>query len=364
MNLNDICQSALRQGASDIHLKGGRPPLVRVDGRLIPLIGAKELSGTVVGQLAFDILSPIQREQFKKDLEIDLSIALQSLGRFRVNIFKQRQQVGIALRVIPDTIPSIASMNLPPVLAKLASEERGLILLTGVTGSGKSTTLAAMVEEINTTTAKHIITIEDPIEFSFKDKLSMFSQREIGVDSRSFAAALRAAMRQDPDVILVSEIRDKETMEIALSAAETGHLVLASLHALNAPEAITRVVDFFDAQHGQAVRHMLSGTLKAIISQRLVPQQPSGRVAALEVMVNRGAVTECIQQASRTKEIPDFLIQGTAQYGTQTFDQALFWLHEDEAISKEDALRFSDHPEDLEMRFAGISADEWKRPID
>ena len=364
MNLNDICQSALQQGASDIHLKGGRPPLVRVDGRLIPLNGAKALSGTIVGQLAFDILSPIQREQFKKDLEIDLSIALQGMGRFRVNIFKQRQQVGIALRVIPKTIPSITSMKLPPVLATLASEERGLILLTGVTGSGKSTTLAAMIDEINSTTAKHIITIEDPIEFSFEDKLSMFSQREVGVDSHSFANALRAALRQDPDVILVSEIRDKETMEIALSAAETGHLVLASLHALNAPEAITRIVDFFDTQHGQAIRHLLSGTLKAIISQRLVPMTTSGRVAALEIMVNRGAVSECIEQASRTKEIPDFLIQGTAQYGTQTFDQALYWLHKDQMISKEDALRFSDHPEDLEMRFAGISADDWKRPSD
>jgi twitching motility protein PilT len=362
MSLNAICKAGLQQGASDIHLKGGRPPLLRVDGRLVPLKGAAPLSSEAVGQLAFDMLSAPQRETFKRQLEIDLSIALQDLGRFRVNIFKQRQQVGIALRVIPNGVPTLAELALPPILATLATEERGLILLTGVTGSGKSTTLAAMVQEINSTRAKHIITIEDPIEFSFQDHLSLISQREIGVDSHSFANALRAALRQDPDVILVSEIRDRETMEIALSAAETGHLVLASLHALNAPEAITRVVDFFESQHSQAIRHLLAGTLKAIISQRLVPKESGGRVAALEVMVNRGAVSECIEQASRTKEIPDFLVQGTAQYGTQSFDQALFWLEQSGQISKENALRFANQPEDLKMRFAGIAGNDWIDP--
>jgi twitching motility protein PilT len=320
------------------------------------------MSAEAVGQLAFDILSPTQREAFKAHLEIDLSIALKGLGRFRVNIFKQRQQVGIALRVIPNTVPTLEDLSLPPILAKLAHEERGLILLTGVTGSGKSTTLAAMVQEINTTCAKHIITIEDPIEFSFQDRLSLISQREIGVDSHSFSNALRAALRQDPDVILVSEIRDRATMEIALSAAETGHLVFASLHALNAPEAITRVVDFFETHHSQAIRHLLAGTLKAIISQRLVPKESGGRVAALEVMVNRGAVSECIEHSSRTKEIPDFLMGGTAQYGTQSFDQALFWLQQRGEISKENALRYATQPEDLEMRFAGIAGDDWQDP--
>jgi twitching motility protein PilT len=293
---------------------------------------------------------------------VDLSIALPKIGRFRVNVFKQRQQVAIALRVIPREMPSISSLGLPIVLSKLAHAQRGLILLTGVTGSGKSTTLAAMVEEINQSAAKHIITIEDPIEFSFSDSKGLISQREIGVDCHSFSNALRAALRQDPDVILISEIRDKETMEIALSAAETGHLVMASLHSINASEAITRIVDFYEIHHQQAVRHLLSGTLTAIVSQRLVPLKKGGRIAAVEVMLNRGAVSECIENAARTKEIHDFLTTGTAQYGTQSFDQALFWHHQDGLISEENALLFSDSPEDLKLRFAGIAGEDWSRP--
>jgi len=312
--------------------------------------------------MAFDLLSPTQRQTFKEELEVDLSIALQGIGRFRVNVFKQRQQVGIALRVIPHEIPTLASLGLPKVLSTLAKEQRGLILLTGVTGSGKSTTLAAMVEEINRCESKHIITIEAPIEFSFTDKNCLISQREIGVDSHSFSSALRAALRQDPDVILVSEIRDKKTMETALSAAETGHLVMASLHSLNAQEAVTRIVDFFEVHHQQALRHLLAGTLSAIVSQRLVPKTNGGRVAAVEVMLNRGAVSECIESADRIKEIPDFLTRGTAQYGTQSFDQSLYWHCKDGLISEENALLFADQPEDLKLRFAGIAGDDWNPP--
>lgn len=363
MSLASLCQACLAQGASDIHLKAGRSPVLRVNGALRELEGTAKLTPAEVGQIAFDILSEDQREAFKNNLDIDLAITLSGVGRFRVNIFRQRQQIGIALRVIPRETPSIARLALPQALLDLSRSQRGLILLTGITGSGKSTTLAAMIEEINRSQPKHIVTIEDPIEFNFQDKQSLISQREVGADALSFSSALRSALRQDPDVILVSEIRDKETMEIALSAAETGHLVLASLHSLNAPEAITRIVDFFDLHHQQAIRHLLANSLQAIISQRLVPlKDEDGRIAAVEVMINRGAVSECIENHARLKEIPDFLAAGTAQYGSQSFDQSLFWHHQDGLITEEQALLFADNPSDLKLRLAGISSTEWTRP--
>jgi len=361
MTLDAICRLTLGKKVSDIHLKGGRRPLVRVDGRLHDLEGAPELSAENIGQIAFDLLTVEQRNQFKSDLSIDLSVEIPGVGRYRANLYKQRQQISIALRSIPLRVPSIQSLGLPPSLSKLTHEERGLILLTGVTGSGKSTTLAAMVEEINQREAKHIITIENPIEYSFPDRKSLISQREIGTDSHSFARALRSALRQDPDIILVSEIRDKETMEIALAAAETGHLVMASLHSINAPEAITRIADFFEAHHQQAIRHLLSSNLKAVVSQRLVPMKDGGRIAAVEIMMNRGVVGECIEQAERTKEIPDHIARGHAQYGSQSFDQSLYWYHEDGLITKELALLYSDNPDDLNLRMTGLSGDDWSR---
>ena len=361
MNLAAICKLSLTHNASDIHLKGGRQPIIRVDGGLLPLPNSPHLSGEAIGQIAFDLLSIEQRARFKDDLDVDLSVSIPDVGRFRANVFKQRQQVSIALRSIPLTVPSIESLGLPEALSKLTREERGLVLLTGVTGSGKSTTLAAMVEEINRREAKHIITIENPIEYNFPDRKSLISQREIGVDSHSFSSALRSALRQDPDIILVSEIRDKETMEIALAAAETGHLVMASLHSINAPEAITRIADFFDADHQQAIRHLLCSNLKAVVSQRLVPMTDGGRIAAVEIMMNRGVVTECIERSERTKEIPDHIARGTAQYGSQSFDQSLYWHHEDGLISKEMALKYSDHPDDLSLRMTGLTGDDWSR---
>ena len=361
MTLDAICRLALQQKVSDIHLKGGRRPLIRIDGQLCELVQAPVLTGEQIGQIAFDLLSPEQRSQFKTDLSIDLSLEIPGVGRYRANLYKQRRQVSIALRSIPIHVPSIHSLGLPASLSQLTREERGLILLTGVTGSGKSTTLAAMVEEINGREAKHIITIENPIEYSFPDRKSLISQREIGMDSHSFERALRAALRQDPDIIFISEIRDKETMEIALAAAETGHLVLASLHSINAPEAITRIADFFESSHQQAIRHLLASNLKAVVSQRLVPMQDGGRIAAVEIMMNRGVVRECIEQAERTKEIPDHIARGHAQYGSQSFDQSLFWHHEDGLITKELALQYSDNPDDLSLRMTGLSGDDWSR---
>jgi len=362
MNISDICAAALSAGASDIHLKANKPPMLRVDGALKPISNSEPIPNEALGKLTWDIMSGPKRLEFKSNMEVDFALNLSELGRFRVNVFRQRGQIGVVLRVIPNKPPLLSELTLPKVIKSLSELSRGLVLLTGVTGSGKSTTLAAIIEEINRTRPAHIITIEDPIEFSFEDHCSLINQREIGSDSKSYPAALRSAMRQDPDVILISEIRDRETMEIALTAAETGHLVLASLHSINAPEAITRIVDFFDLNHQSAIRHLLSGSLAAIVSQRLISKREGGRVAAIEVMVNRGAVKECISSQERTKEIPDFLSKGTSQYGTQTFDQSLFWLAEDKIITVEEAIKNATNAEDLELRFSGISSTEWIRP--
>jgi len=362
MNISEICAAALSAGASDIHLKAEKPPMLRVDGILQPLQGGRPISSQALGKLAWDIMSAQKRIQFKTTMEADFALHVPEKGRFRVNVFRQRGHIGVVLRVVPDTPPQLSSLKLPKVLQELSSLNRGLVLLTGVTGSGKSTTLAAIIEEINRTRSTHIITIEDPIEFTFEDHCALINQREIGADSNSYPNALKSALRQDPDVILISEIRDRETMEIALTAAETGHLVLASLHSINAPEAITRIVDFFDLNHQSAIRHLLSGSLAAIVSQRLITAKAGGRVAAIEVMINRGAIRECITSQERTKEIPDFLASGTSQYGTQTFDQSLLWLAEDGLITKEEALKNATNTEDLELRFSGISSTDWNRP--
>jgi twitching motility protein PilT len=364
MDLPAICKAALAEGASDIHLKSDRPPIIRVNGKLGPLPGAAVLTGEQVGRLAWSVLTAPQRDRFKSTMDLDLGWAVPGIGRFRINIYKQRQQVGMALRAIPNRVPELEELNLPAVLKRLALTPRGLVLLTGVTGSGKSTTLAAMVQEINRNLPHHVLTIEDPIEFQFEDDMALINQREIGADSAGFSSALRSALRQDPDVILVSEIRDRETMEIALAAAETGHLVMASLHALNAQEAITRIVDFFGDGHQQSIRHILAGSLRAVISQRLVPTVAGGRVAAVEVLINAGAVTECITREARGREITDLLAGGTAQYGTQTFDQSLYWHHQDGTISEREAHRFANNPEDLALRMSGISTSDWVRPSD
>jgi twitching motility protein PilT len=362
MDLAQICKAATELGASDIHLKSGKPPLIRIDGLLRPLPNTTVLTSEAVGKLAWGLLNPTQRERFKKSPDIDIGYAVSGSGRFRVNVYRQRQQIGLALRAIPNRVPTLGELELPRALRRIALEPRGLVLLTGVTGSGKSTTMAAMIEEINTELPHHILTIEDPIEFYFEDKQALINQREIGSDSQDFPKAMRAALRQDPDVIMVSEIRDKLTMEIALSAAETGHLVLGSLHSLNAGEAITRIVDFFDLGHQQPIRHLLAGSLGAIVSQRLVPGIKGGRVAAVEIMMNTGALTDCITRPERTREIPDLLAKGTSQYGTQTFDQSLFWAWEDGLISEENACRYATNTEDLALRISGISTGEWVRP--
>ena len=357
MDLKDLCRSAVQSGASDLHLKGDCIPMMRIKGQMKALEGATILQAERLGKMAWELMTPAQRERFKSQFELDLSCNMEGVGRFRVNVFRQRHKVGMVLRVIPDTVKTIKELRLPRAVAEIAEEPRGLVLVTGITGSGKSTTLAAIVEEINRTHAHHIITIEDPIEFVFTDRQSVINQREVGSDTRSFGNALRAALRQDPDAILVGELRDKETVEIALSAAETGHLVLSTLHTLDAAETINRLVGFFDPHHQRQIRSQLASVLRATLSQRLVRTTAGGRVAAVEIMRNRGVITDCIMDPARSSEIPDLMARNHTVYGTQTFDQAVFSLLKDGIIDKEHALRTVNNPDELELRLQGIQSE-------
>ena len=355
--LVNIARTALRSGASDIHIKSGAPPYLRINGALTTIPRTASLTPELVATMAWEVMNKKQRETFKRDLDVDFSWSIPGLARFRVNAFRQRQQISVVLRTIPTRVKTIDDLNLPAVLKTIAARPRGLVLVTGTTGSGKSTTLAAMVEEINRTQPAHILTIEDPIEFNFRDDNAIINQREIGADTASFARALRAALRQDPDIILVGEMRDLATVDIAMAAAETGHLVLSTVHALNAPETISRVVSFFEPHHQPMVRLQLASVLQAVISQRLVPRKDGGRIAALEVMLNTGSIHECIADPTRTKEIPDLIAKGHDHYGSQTFDQALFNFHQQGLIETRDALRFANSPDNLMLKFRGIGAD-------
>ncbi len=357
MELNEILQVALRATASDIHLKAGLPPMFRVDGSLVPLKDARRLPPEEVARMAFGIMNDFQKEKFKQTNEVDLAYGVPGLGRFRVNIFQQRGTVGGVFRVIPFKIQTIDQLMLPKAIEKLAGEQRGLILVTGTTGSGKSTTLAAMIDHVNATETCHIMTIEDPIEFLVRDKRSIVNQREVGVDTMSFGQALKSALRQDPDVILVGEMRDLETIETALTAAETGHLVMSTLHTLDATETINRIISAFPPYQQKQVRLQLSSVLKGVVSQRLVPRADGhGRVPAIEVLLATARVRELIEDKDRTKEIPDAIAQGHVSYGMQTFDQSLMWLLKSGLITYEEALRQATNPDDFALRVSGISA--------
>jgi twitching motility protein PilT len=333
--------------------------MIRINGKLMPIPSSPKLSKELVGRMAWDAMSKSQRERFKETGDLDMAYEVPELGRFRVNVFRQRRNVGMVLRTIPSEVKTIGELKLPEVLKKLALSPRGLLLVTGTTGSGKSTTLAAIIEEINRTLAHHILTIEDPIEFTFRDRRSVVNQREVGVDSADFGSALRSALRQDPDAILVGELRDQETVEIALQAAETGHLVLATLHTLDAPESINRVVGFFEPHHQQQIRYQLSSVLVAVLSQRLVQSKAGGRLAAVEIMVNTGTVSECITDAARVKEIPDHMASGRKVYGSQTFDQAVYALLKAGKITESNALAAVNNPDELSLRLRGIGAEDW-----
>ena len=357
MELNEILKVAVKGGASDIHLKSGLPPMFRVDGALVPLKNGERMMPDELTNIAASIMSSVQKTRFEESREADLAYGVAGLGRFRVNVFQQRGSIGIVFRVIPFGVKTAEQLHLPPVIQKIARENRGLVLVTGTTGSGKSTTLAAMIEQINSERTSHIMTIEDPIEFLIRDRRSIVNQREIGVDTHSFSNALRAALRQDPDVILVGEMRDFETIEIALTAAETGHLVMSTLHTLDATETINRIISVFPPYQQKQVRLQLATILKAVVSQRLVPRADgNGRVPALEVLVSTAFVRECIGDKDRTKEIPEAISKGYTTYGMQTFDQSLMQLVKDELVTYDEALKHVTNPDDFALRFRGIAS--------
>jgi twitching motility protein PilT len=357
MELNEILAIAMKAKGSDIHLKAGLPPIVRIDGALRAIPNAERLSSDTVRNMAFGIMNERQKKIFEENYEVDLSYGVPGLGRFRVNTFAQRGTVAMVLRAIPIAIPTLEALNLPPVLKKLALEQRGLVLVTGTTGSGKSTTLASIIDHINENRTCNIITIEDPVEYLHKDKKSLISQREVGFDTLTFGKALTSALRQDPDVILVGEMRDYETIETALTAAETGHLVLSTLHTLDAAETINRIISVFPPFHQRQVRMQLAGILKGVISQRLVPRcDAKGRVPAVEVMIGTARIRDCIDDKEKTKQIPEAIAQGFTSYGMQTFDQSLMQLFSKKLITYEEALRQSSNPDDFALKISGISS--------
>jgi twitching motility protein PilT len=355
VDINDLLRIASERNSSDLHLKVGSHPVIRVDGHLMPLADQKRLMQEDTIAMAFSIMSARQKQKFKDNFEIDMAYSVPGLGRFRVSVFQQRGTVGLVLRVIPVKINAIRELLLPPVLESIADEQRGLILVTGTTGSGKSTSLAGMIDYINSTRTEHIMTIEDPIEFLHRDKKSLVNQREVEVDTRSFATALRSALRQDPDVILVGEMRDYETIETALTAAETGHLVLSTLHTLDATETINRIISVFPPHQQKQVRLQLAAVLKAVVSMRLVPRADGkGRVPAVEVLRSTAYIRDCIENKDKTKLIRDAIAQGTSQYGMQTFDQSLYLLYKKELITLDEALRRATNPDEFKLKIAGI----------
>ncbi len=356
MDINELLKTAVASGASDLHLKVGSYPMMRVNGTLVIASEAKRLDRTDTEAIAGTIFSPEHLEKFRDAQEVDLAYSVPGLGRFRCNVFQQRGTVGMVLRVIPTRIKSVEELGLPAVLKKIGQEERGLVLVTGTTGSGKSTTLAALIDFINATRSAHIMTVEDPIEYLHRDHLSLVNQREIAVDTHSFARALRSALRQDPDVILVGEMRDHETIETALLAAETGHLVFSTLHTLDATETINRIIAVFPPHQQVQVRIQLASVLKAAISQRLLPRADGlGRVPAVEVMISTAFIRDCIVDKDKTALIHGAIAAGTSQYGMQTFDQSIFGLYEQGFVTLEEALRWASNVDEFKLKVQGIS---------
>ncbi len=355
VNLEDLLRLANQTNASDLHIKVGNLPYARVDGVLEPLPGSGLISPADMQALLSEVLTERQRAKFQDKSEIDLAYSVSGLGRFRVNVFQQRGTVGMVFRLIPTQIRSIRELNLPEVIERICGEQRGLILVTGTTGSGKSTTLAAMVDHMNANRAEHIITIEDPIEYLHPDKRGFINQREVDVDTPGFAAALRAALRQDPDVILVGEMRDMETIATAILAAETGHLVLSTLHTLDATETIQRIIAVYRPSEQKQIRLELASTLRAVVSQRLVCRSDGrGRVPAVEVLITTSYIRDCIVDPEKTHLIRDAIAAGTSQYGMQTFDQSLFDLRSRGLITLEEALLRSSNPDEFRLRVQGI----------
>jgi twitching motility protein PilT len=361
--LERVLAAARQLGASDIHLKVGLPPIFRIKGELRTVRDVPALTREMLVAFADGMMNERQKMEFDTNWDVDLAYGTPDGNRFRVNVFQQRGQMGMVMRLIPPEVPPFERLHLPQAVLRLADEQRGLVLVTGITGSGKSTTLAALIDYINAKRACHIVTIEDPIEYAFRDRRSVINQRELGFDTKSFAKALRAALRQDPDVIFVGEMRDHETTEIALVAAETGHLVLSTLHTVDAMETVNRVISIFPPHHQAQIRIQLAGVLRGVVSQRLLARADGkGMVPAVEIMVASARVKELVGDAERTREIREAIAQGKEPYGMQTFDQSLIELVQGRLVTYEDALRASSNPDDFALAFRGVSAgggDQW-----
>jgi twitching motility protein PilT len=357
MNIDDLLRTAMERKASDLHLKVGNFPHIRIDGDLVALSDQPRVSAEDMLSMAFSMMSNRQKQKFKENAELDMAYGVAGLGRFRVNVFQQRGNVGLVLRVIPTKIRALDELYMPKIIEQICEEARGLVLVTGVTGSGKSTTLAAMIDRVNSTRPEHIITIEDPIEFLHRDKKGFVNQREVEVDTPSFGSALRASLRQDPDVILVGEMRDLETIGTALHAAETGHLVFSTLHTLDAVETINRIISVFPPPEQKQIRLQLAATVRAVVSQRLVRKADGqGRVPAVEIMLSTAYIRECIITPEKTRSIREAIAQGVSQYGMQTFDQSLYDLYTQGLVTYETALENASNPDDFKLRVQGIGS--------
>jgi twitching motility protein PilT len=352
-DLDSCLRHLIDEGGSDLHLKVPSPPVIRVDGEMHPIEGLPALQPEDTERAVLEMLDdPPKLEEFANEYEVDFAYSIPGLARFRVNAFRQRGSVSLVIRAIPVSIRTVEELDLPPVISELAEEERGIVLLTGTTGSGKSTTLAAMIDHINSTRRRHIVTIEDPLEFLHVDKKSIINQREVGMDTTSFTRALRRVLRQDPDVILIGEMRDEETVHTALSAAETGHLVFSTVHTVDAAETVNRLIDFFPPHMHNQVRAMIASTLKGAVSQRLVPTvDGSGRIACCEVLRMTGRVRDMIMNPDETGRLPEVIAEGSF-YGMQTFDQHLFRHLKDGRVDMETAIQFATSPHDFKLLVA------------
>ncbi len=355
--IEKLLKTATDMSASDVHLKVNSYPIFRIDGEIYRQEGFGILSKDVIEKIASSMMDKHQLQVFQENMDVDLAYSLSEVGRFRVNIFSQRNSISVAMRYIPFSVPSFDSLNLPKVIKSIALKERGLVLVTGITGSGKSTTLASMIDYINKNKAVNLITIEDPIEYLHKDIKAIINQRELGMDVYSFSHGLREALRQDPDVVLVGEMRDLETIETAITAAETGHLVMSTLHTLDAQETINRIIAVFPPYQQKQIRIQLASVISAVISQRLIIRaNKKGRLPAIEVMVGTETIKDCIADENKTTSIRDYIKSGNIQYGMQTFDQSLYNFYKAGLITYEDALAQSTSPNDLALLISGVNA--------
>jgi len=354
-NFKLVLQTMVQQGGSDLHLKIGRPPTMRLNGELVPM-ELPPLKPEDLRSVGEQIIPPKQRKEFDETKDADFAIGVPGIGRFRVNVYQQRGSLAYAFRAIAFQAMTMEELNLPPVLKEIAMRQRGLVLVTGITGSGKSTALASMIHYVNEHRHANIITIEDPIEFLHRDINCHINQREVGTDTVSFSQALRRVLRQDPDIIMIGEIRDIETLEIALKAADTGHMVFSTLHTMDAAQTINRVLSFYPPNEQADIRFQLSSALQAVVSLRLVPRQDRpGRIPACEILVNSAAVQDNIRDASKSLNIPDLIREGTVQYGMQSFDQSLMNWYQKGVISYDAALAASSSPAEFALRTQGIA---------